>query len=96
MHGGKVPGLLNEDRLTQALSRIIQILNNEYGKVAHTLIKKGVKNITIIIKLEKNISDIRTVKIKVSGDGSKIRVYTGATSLDLRLRRLLMELMKGD
>jgi len=88
---------LNDERLNRVLSRIIQILNNEYGRVVRTLIKKGVKNTTIIIKLEKNISGIRTVKIKVSGDGSKIRVYTGATSLDLRLKKLLRrELVEGD
>ncbi|QOR93861.1 hypothetical protein IMZ38_04210 [Thermosphaera chiliense] len=88
---------MKDEKLTQALARIIRVLNNEYGKVVHTFIKKGVKNTTIIIKLEKNISSIRTVKIKVSSDGSKIRVYTGATSLDLRLKRLLRtELLKGD
>lgn len=88
---------MNDERLNRVLSRIIQILNNEYGRVVRTLIKKGVKNTTIIIKLEKNISGIRTVKIKVSGDGSKIRVYTGATSLDLRLKKLLRrELVEGD
>ncbi len=88
---------MNDERLNRVLSRIIQILNNEYGRVVRTLIKKGVKNTTIIIKLEKNISGIRTVKIKVSGDGSKIRVYTGATSLDLRLKKLLRrELAEGD
>ncbi len=88
---------MNDERLNRVLSRIIQILNNEYGRVVRTLIKKGVKNTTIIIKLEKNISGIRTVKIKVSGNGSKIRVYTGATSLDLRLKKLLRrELAEGD
>jgi len=88
---------LKEEKLTQALARVIQVLNNEYGKVEHIFIKRGLKNTTIIIKLEKNISSIRTVKIKVSSDGSKIRVYTGATSLDLRLKRLLRTgLLKGD
>ncbi|MEM0507083.1 MAG: hypothetical protein QXW58_07515 [Thermosphaera sp.] len=80
---------MKSEVLSRIVSRINQMLNDYYGRVSSTIVKIGDKNVVIVIKMEKNISNIRNVKIKISLDGSKVRVYSGVTSLDLKLKRFL-------
>lgn len=81
---------MTSTNIARLVEKIANYLKRENILVKYSEIREKKSKYEIILKLDKNIADLSTIKIIYSrGKRGSIRVYTGRTSFDLRLKRFI-------
>jgi outer membrane lipoprotein-sorting protein len=84
--------------VAKLVENTVKYLRGEGIYVLECKIKEKATKFEINMKLDKNPAGLSYVKIQISKDGKKIRVFTRRTSFDLRIKRFIrreLEKMAG-
>ena len=71
------------------VEKLVWYLRRECMYVSSCEIRERTAKYEIRLNFEKNIAGISTIKLILSKNGSACRVFTGVTSLDIRLKRFI-------
>jgi len=82
--------MLTVNTLINVLGRLEKMLRQEYGEASLKEIRERKGRFQVYIGVRNRYLGSLTVKILISKDCSRIRVYTGRTGLDLRIKRFLL------
>ncbi|ADV65093.1 hypothetical protein [Desulfurococcus mucosus] len=82
--------MLSVDDLMIVLDRLVKMLRLYAGEAGIREVREGKGEFQVYIELASNPSGVSTVKILIKKDCSKIWVYTGRVSLDLKVKRFLL------
>ncbi len=78
------------------VERVISYLRKERFYVNYCEIREHRGKFEVFLKLERNIAGLSTIKIVFSKRGKKFFVFTGKTSLDLRLKRFIGRIVEAE
>jgi len=77
------------------VEKVVQLLKQEGMYVSSCEIREKALKYEVYLKIEKNMIDVSAIKLIFNKNKFQYRVFTGRTSLDLRLKRLIrLELSK--
>ncbi|MCC6034284.1 MAG: hypothetical protein LM567_02135 [Desulfurococcaceae archaeon] len=78
------------------VERVVNYLRREGFYVNYCEIREHRGKFEILLKLERNIAGLSIIKIVFSKKGEKLFVFTGKTSLDLRLKRFIKRIIEAE
>lgn len=78
------------------VERVVVYLRREGFYVAHCEIKARRGEFEVFMRLERNVANIPSIKVVFSRRSGKFFVFTGRTSLDLRLKRIIKRLLEAE
>jgi len=78
------------------VERVISYLKKEGFYANYCEIREHRGKFEVFLKLERNIAGLSTIKIVFSKRGEKFYVFTGKTSLDLRLKRFIERVLEAE
>ncbi|MCY0868187.1 MAG: hypothetical protein OWQ48_03025 [Desulfurococcus sp.] len=82
--------MLTRKDIAEILVKLASILKRDLGEVRVKEIREGRSEFQVYINLGSNPSGVSRVKIIIKKDYSRVRVYSGIASLDIRVKRLLL------
>lgn len=80
--------------LAKLVEKIVWYLRREGIYVLDCEIKEKAFKFEIYMKLDRNLAGLSYIKIQISKDGRKVRVFTRKMNYDLRVKRLIERELK--
>jgi hypothetical protein len=80
---------LKHETINTLVEKLARYLSRENINVSSCEVREKKSKFEVYLKLDKNIAELSTVKIIINKNKDKIRVFTGKTSFDLRLKRFI-------